>query len=208
VAIEAHAGEAEWVVPLPKPRDEIADATHFRSTWLTASLQTVRERGLYDRYEEKLDPQHKAAVLGAVPGVWLPMEVAYAHYLACEQLELPGTELYAIGKAAMRRANVTTMQFASRVAQGAGVTPWTILAQAPRFWERTCLGGALAVARLGPKEARIEMLGFPLAELRYNRVTMRGIAAAFIELLSKTVYVTELPAYTSARRIGMRAAWA
>jgi hypothetical protein len=205
VASDARAGEVEWVVPLPA---DVVEATHFRSTWLTASLQTVRERGLLERYEAQVDPKMKTAIDEAVPGVWLPMNVAFAHYAACDRLGLRDSELYAIGQAASRKANETSMQFARRVAQGVGVTPWTILGQLPRFWERTCKGGAVGVARIGPKEARIEIQGFPLAELRYNRITMRGIAAAFVGLLAKTVYVTELPAYTDARRIGMRAAWA
>ena len=40
-----------------------------------------------------------------------------------------------------------------------------------------------------------------------NRVTMRGITAAFVELFCKTAYVTELPRFTGPKRVGMRVSW-
>ena len=110
----------DWHVPFPRPREQIADAKHFRSTWLTASQATLRERGLGDRYEAALDPRHRAAVLAAVAGVWLPMDVAAAHYNACDQLGLTDSELVEIGRAAMRRANATALSFMTRMAQSAG----------------------------------------------------------------------------------------
>ncbi len=198
----------EWVVALPHPRSEIADATHFRSTWLTASRATLTERGYGARYDANLDPTLRDAVLGAVPGTWLPMDVAFAHYQACDRLELGTDELLEIGRAATRRANPTTLSIASRVAQGVGVTPWTMLEQLDRLFARTSQGGAIGVARLGPKEARIEVHGFPLCALRYNRVTMRGILNAFVELFCTKSYAKEVSSITSARRIAYRLSWA
>jgi hypothetical protein len=95
----------------------------------------------------------------------------------------------------------------TRLAQGAGATPWTVLAQTPRLWSATCDGGAVAVAKLGPKEARVEIVGYPLAALHYNRVTMRGIVASLIQLLCTKVYMHELPKLCDARCLGMRASW-
>ena len=198
----------EWIVPLPHPRGEIADATHFRSTWLTASRATLAERGYGDGYEANLDPALRAAVLGVVPGVWLPMDVAFAHYQACDRLEIGSEELLEIGRAATRRANPTTLSVASRIAQGVGVTPWTMLEQMDRFYARTSQGGAIGVARLGPKEARVEVHGFPLCALRYNRITMRGILNAFVEFFCTRSYAKEVSSITSARRIAYRLSWA
>jgi hypothetical protein len=198
----------EWVVPLPHPRSEIADATHFRSTWLTASRATLTERGYGAKYEANLDPMLREAVLSAVPGIWLPMNVAYAHYEACDRLEIGTEELLEIGRAATRRANPTTLSVASRLAQGVGVTPWTMLEQLDRFFVRTSQGGAIGVARLGPKEARVEVHGFPLCALRYNRITMRGILGAFVEFFCTKSYAKEVSSITSARRIAYRLSWA
>jgi hypothetical protein len=198
----------EWVVPFPKPRGQIADATRFRSTWVTVSLATLRERGLFERYDAALDPAYREPILSTVPGVWLPLDVARAHYAACDTLELPDSELVDIGRSAVRRANATLLSFISRLAQGAGVTPWTVLGYTPRLWSVSNEGGCVAVARLGPKEARIEVVGFPLAAFRYNRIAVRGIVLGCVELFCTRAHVREIPSLCDSRSLGMRASWA
>jgi len=200
--------EEEWLVPLPAPPDRIPDATHMRSTWLTASQATLRERGLGPRYEAALDRAHRDTVLSVVAGVWIPMAAARAHYLACDALDLPEDDLLEIGAAATRRANATNVAFIVRLAQGAGVTPWTMLAQTQRLWSRTFDGGgAVGVLRQGPKEACVRIIGYPLADIRYNRVTMRGIVSGFVAMFCERLYVREIPAYNDGRSQGLRLSW-
>jgi hypothetical protein len=198
----------DWIVALPCPREQITDAANFRSTWLTASQATLRARGYGEAYEAAIDPKYREAVLGAVAGVWLPMAVGRAHYIACDALKLSTTELLDIGIAATKRANPTTLSMIRRLAQGAGATPWTVLALSRRIWSAAVDGGAVAVARLGPKEAQIEIVGFPLASIRYNRITTRGIVSAVLELFCKKAYVQEIGALCDDTSIGMRASWA
>ena len=107
----------------------------------------------------------------------------------------------------MLRANATMLSFMTRVAQSAGITPWSVLAQTARLWGQTCDEGFIAVARLGPKEARIEVVGYPLSGLRYNRVTFRGIMLGCIELFCQKAYVKEIPALCDKRSIGLRLSW-
>jgi hypothetical protein len=196
----------DWFLPLPAAPGV---ATHMRGTWLTASQATIRERGLGQRYEAAIASEHREAVLSVVAGVWVPMDVVRAHYLACDALGLPEEDLVDIGAAAARRANATHLAFIARLAQGAGVTPWTIMAQFHRAWTRMCDGGgAVGVQKRGPKEARVLVVGYPLAAMRYNRVTMRGIAAGFLEMFCEKAYVKEIPSYCDARSIGLRVSWA
>ncbi len=203
------AKPTEWHVPFPKPPNQIADAKHFRSTWLTASQATLRGRGagVWEQYEAALDPKYAHEVLSAVAGVWLPMDVARAHYLACDRLALTDVELVEIGRAAMRRANATALSLVTRMAQGAGVTPWSALGQVPRFWSATCDDGFMGVAKLGPKEARVEVVGYPLAGIRYNRVTMRGITLGCVELFCQKAYVKEISAQCDHRTLVIKLSW-
>jgi hypothetical protein len=203
----APAAEVEWHVPFPKPREQIEDAKHFRSTWITASQATIRGLGVWAKYEAALNPEHRAAVLAAVAGVWMPMDVARAHYSACDSLGFDEAQLVEIGRAAMRRANATTLSLVSRMAQGAGVTPWTALGQAPRFKAATLDGGFVAVARLGPKEARVDYVGYPLAGIRYNRVTWRGILIGTVELFCQKAYAKEVPQGCDARSLAVKLSW-
>jgi hypothetical protein len=198
----------EWFLPLDKPRAQIKDAKHFRSTWITASQATLRERGLFEAYRSALDAAHREALLVVVPGVWLPMDVARAHYAACDSLKLAEDDLVDIGARAMRRANATTLSFITRLAKNAGVTPWTVLAQTHRIMANTMDDGGVAIAKLGPKDARVEILGYPLAELRYNRVTMRGILQGAIELFCRKAYSREVPELCDRRSLGVHLSWA
>jgi serine/threonine-protein kinase len=199
--------QLDWLVPFPRPRDQIKDARNFRSTWLTASRATLREMGHFEAYEKQIDPAYRDRLREMVPGVWLPMDVARAHYTAADHLGLPTPTLVEIGMAATKRANATTLSFMTRMAQGAGATPWTLLAQVQRLWSLTADDGAMGVARLGPKEAHFEVQGYPLAGIHYNRVTMRGIATAVVSLFCSKVYVNEIPALCTERSLGMRVSW-
>ena len=182
-------------------------ATHFRSTWLTSSLATLRERGLFDAYAAALPPVHREAVMATVAGVWLPIETAMAHYGACDRLELPTNDLLALGVTAIRRAQATNLAFVARLATSVGVTPWTILSHSARLWSNTCTGGGVAVWELGPKEARIDLVGFPLARYRYNRITMRGIVQAVIELFCAKVYAREIASSCNDTELAFRVSW-
>jgi len=57
-----------------------------------------------------------------------------------------------------------------RAARLGGVSPWVGLSHAQRLYERLLDGGGgLCVVRLGPKEARMEIAGLPLARIAYFR---------------------------------------
>jgi hypothetical protein len=192
----------------PVPRSQIRDATEFRSTWLTASQQTLRHRGLFARYETYLPPSRREEILGLVAGVWLPMSVARDHYTACDALELDTQTLYEIGRDSTRRVNQTILSLVARLSRGAGATPWTVLSHSQKLWERTCSGGgAIGVFPLGPKEARIEVVGYPLAGLKYNRVTFRGIVGGIAEMFCEKLYVVEIPKLCSGRELGFKLSW-
>lgn len=200
--------EGEAFLPFPRPRAAITDGTHFRSTWLTVSQAALRERGYGDAYLAAVDPAYAERLASLVAGVWLPMDVARAHYAAADSLGLSTLELIDIGASATRRANATALSFAVRLARGAGANPWTMLAQVQRVWDRTSKGGAVAVFKLGPKEARIEVVGYPLAYLRYNRITFRGICSALLELFCQRVYIREVARLCDHRSLGFRVSWA
>lgn len=198
----------DWLVPLPATRNRVSNATHFRSTWITASQGTLKARGLRERYEAEIAPEHRDVLLNIIAGEWLPMEIAHAHYGACDRLRLPADELLEIGIEATKKASKAHIAFIVRMAHGMGVTPWTLLSQTPRIWTRTFRGGgAIGVARLGPKDARLELVGFPVAGLRYLRVTMRTIVGSMLELFCERAYAKDIPEMCDERVLAMRLSW-
>lgn len=200
----------EVVVAFPGgvSRDRVPIAASFRSTWLSSSLRALKERGLMDRYLAALPREHHEAVLTTVAGVWLPTAVATAHYQACEALALAEDEQIAIGAEVGRHAQGTVLGTAVRLARDVGVTPWTILERLPQVWLRIWQGGAVAIYRLGPKDARLEIAGWPCARIPYLRTAMRGVVGGLIELFCRKAYVTPLPKLCGTNVLAYRISWA
>ena len=171
-----------------------APVRHARSTIVLGSIASLRHAGHFERYAAALAPEHRDPLLQAVAGTWIPVEVARSHYRACEALGLSPDEEVALGRSIFERTGDTMFATILRLAKGAGVTPWTLLPQLQRFWERGYDGGGLSVSRLGPKEARVELAQCSLVEVRYFRNAARGLLGAVIQLFCTRAYLQELSA--------------
>jgi hypothetical protein len=189
----------------PYPTNPVV--TKFRSTWLSSSLKSMRARGLLDRYLARLPRHYHDAVLHPVAGEWLPVAIAVAHYEAMDSLGLPDDEIVNIGMEVNARFHGIFFQTVFRLAQSAGVTPWTVLRHTQKMWDRTWVGGGVAVYKLGPKEARGEFVGWPCARIRYCRVGMRGMMLDTVSLFCKRAWVQELPELCGDMTLGYRMHW-
>jgi hypothetical protein len=182
----------EIIVAFPARREAIPPATLYRSTWLFSSLETLRARGHFDAYRRQLR-SHEEAILSTLVGVWLPMEVARAHYEACDRLGLSEAEQFAMGDAVSERMKGTLLSTAVKAARGVGVTPWTILPQLERLCRRGTSGGGTAVFKLGPKEVRVEFVGVELFDIDYFRHAFRGVLHSVGSLFCEKGYIHDLP---------------
>ena len=183
----------ETLVPLPAPRAQIPSATRFRSTWIVSSLDSLREAGHFDRYLIKLGFQHRDVLLETVAGAWLPMATARAHYDACDRLELSLDQQLEMGRAVGKRTQASLLSTVVKAARGVGITPWAILPQIPRLWMRGIDGGGGAsVHRLGPKEARVELVGCELLDVQYFRNAIRGVLLGSSTLFCERAYVHDV----------------
>src|SRR5580704_8119876 len=197
--------QEEVIVAFPA---EVARAKHIRSTLVTSSLNALRRRGYIARYETLVPPAHKEILLSCVAGAWLPMELGVAHYETCTALDLPAAEVYEIGMDVSVQVQATFLGTLAKMARSAGVTPWTGLSQFPRLWDRVLDGGGVAVYRLGPKEARIEIVSLPLVDIPYFRTAFRGFIAAGCGIFASKVYGKELPSVRGSGRTQYRMSWA
>jgi hypothetical protein len=189
-------------------RDRVPAATRIRSTLLVSSQQSLRARNVYDRYLDLVDPRHHAAVSELVVGVWTPIDVAIAHYDACDRLGLSTEELISIGRDVETRLSRSILLNLAHVARDVGIGPMAALSQAPKFWARTFVGSEVCLERLGPKDARFSIAGFPFAHIPYNRVTFRGILESLVAPLCQRAFVRDAPESKGPLRIGWRIAWA
>ncbi len=182
----------EIILSFPGRREGLGAATEVRSTLLASSLSSLRARGLFERYELLLAPQYRSAVLDSVAGQWLPIDVAFAHYSACDALALRVAEQLALGGDVSHRIHGTFLGRVIRLAKGAGITPWTLLPHGNEVLHRMLRGGGgLQITKIGPKEARVEMVGVPLLAIPYYRNALRGLYRVAVELFCKQAYVRE-----------------
>jgi hypothetical protein len=202
------AQDEEILLPFPAPAESLGVATEVRSTLIASSMESLRRRGVYDRYTKLLPPTHRDAILMSVAGQWLPMEVGFAHYGACEALGFSVEEQFAIGAEVSHKIHDTFLGVVVKMAKNAGVTPWTLLPKGNQLYGRLLKGGGgTQVTKLGPKECRAELAGLPLLEVPYFRNAMRGIYQAAMALFCARVYVNELPRRATPTSIAMRVAW-
>lgn len=184
------------IIPFAAPRDQIAMADGYRSTWLMSSMQALRDRGHLDAYFQQLDRSMHDTMRGLVIGVWVPMSLARTHYEACDRMQLGTNEQIALGRAVSDRAQGAMLGTVVRMAKGAGVTPWTVLPQYRRLFERGVRGGGISVVKLGPKEARIDIVRCELFEIPYFRIAFRGILQGIAGLFCRVSFIHDVPTST------------
>jgi hypothetical protein len=198
----------EELHPFPSPTAASTLVTEFKSTLLVSSIQSLRERDLFDRYRALLPEAEANAVLSAIVGVWLPLEIATVHYTAVNALGLTYAESARGGTVVGEKIQATLLGTVARLARTTGVTPWTVLAQFQRLFERIFRGGGTRVMKLGPKEARIDIVGLPLAAIPCFRAGFQGMIKSGGELFCTRAYVSDMPRLCTNTTIGFRCAWA
>ena len=175
---------------------------------LISSLAAFRAVGHFDRYVEALPTEFHDVILNTVAGVWLPMSVALAHYGACESLGLTPDAQAAMGRETFERSKGTLLGTAVRLAQNAGVTPWTVLPHFQRFWMRGYDGGGIRITQVGPKEAQVDLVAFELVQFVYYRNALAGLISGLLGLFCQRVYVKpRRPPARAAREVSFRAQW-
>jgi hypothetical protein len=181
----------EPIVPLPMARKDVPPVTEWRSTWVTSSLQTLRARGLFDRYVAALPEEYRDVLPLTVAGVWMPIATARAHYQACNALGFSQSEARDLGLAVGERAQGTILRTAVALVKGVGVDGWSLMNHVPRIWERGARGGAVGVYKVGPKEANVEVLGCELFDVPYFRAAYHGVVLGVLRLVTQQAYAHE-----------------
>jgi hypothetical protein len=185
------------LVPFKSSPGEIPPAYEVKSTLLTASVEAVKQRGRFEEYDSRLTPEAREAIHLGVAGRWLSMEIALTHYASLDALAFTDHEIFDNGRVVGTRINNTFLGIVLKLAGTAGTTPWTPLEQTGKLFERVFRGGGLQMMRLGPKEARIDVVALPVMTSSYFRAALRGQVVAGCELFCKRAYVRELERATN-----------
>jgi hypothetical protein len=179
-----------------------------RSTVIVGSIAVIKKTGRWDAYKVALPREHEEVLLHAVAATWIPVASAIAHYVTCDALGFTADEQAANGRGTYDQAGTTIFGTVTKLARGAGVTPWTLLSQLQRFWDRGYDGGGVRVTKLGPKDARIDVAECPLVESRYYRNALRGLVTAAVEMFCTKAYTKELARSHGTSSVAYRVQWA
>jgi hypothetical protein len=158
----------------------IRPATTIRSTVLQSSVASLRQRGHFDRWLALIDVRHRATIVESLAPSWMPIEVAVAHYAACEALELPLSEQVAMGEAVGDRIQGSFLTTLMKSARAAGYNPLILLSQFDRLYGRLFQGGSVQLTQTGPKDADVEVRGMQTTRSPYFRIAFTGVVRAGI----------------------------
>jgi hypothetical protein len=198
----------EEFLPFPAPIVTLGAASAVRSTLVTSSIQSLRQRGLGKRYESVLGGPHRETLLTSIAGVWLPVEAALTHYAACDRLGLDDATKLALGVEVGARVNGTLLGMLARMARTVGVTPWPALAQSGKLYGRLFCGGGIAVFKHGPKDASVQIVGNALCDIDYFRVGLGGVYQAALRHFCRQVHTSLSTGRRQPRSLVLQISWA
>jgi hypothetical protein len=197
----------EVIVPLSGPRNAIPDATHVRGTVLIASQRAMKARNVWDAYQAAIEPRFREELSIVLASTWVPMDVAVAHYQACERLGFDPSVIQEIGRETGRIIYSATIAVVMKLSNQFGTTPLAILRNLDRFRVRTWQGGAFEVKQLGPKEAELLWFGQPCGAVYYFREGFGAFLCGTFEPLCRTSYYRLMPPPPGSRAIAYRLSW-
>ncbi len=194
------------IVKLPVSPSALPPLTRVRSTLVVSSLRALEEQGLVDRYFRLLPATLAPDVRGAIAGTWLPVDLAVAHYRACDALGLTISEQIEMGRRVGDKIQGTLLGTLVTMAKQAGVGPWTFLERLDRLYERLAVGGGIAVTRVADKDALVDIYRVPTFEIPYFAIAYRGVIQGICDLFCTKAYVK--PGRLVSERMTYSISWA
>lgn len=193
------------------PHDAAAGTvTAVRNVLLQASLSQLRSNGHFARYAALIDAQalEQLIAMSVAPG-WIPIELALAHYEACDNLLLTPEQFATMGSAVGERVQDTLLVSSAKRAREADFDPWSAEGQLQRMWPRVFQGGSVQVVKVGPKAKLMEERGFRLNKYQYYRQSHLAAVRATHQSLGTRNVQTKVESYSAARdELVVRVSWA
>lgn len=179
----------------------------MRGTNFVAGLRWLREQGLEQRYMASLTPADRDSVVVVEATAWAPMPLVLAHYEALDALALTFEQRVEFGASVSRNINGVVLTTIARLAGKAGLTPLTPLSRAAKLFARNYRGGAVAVYKVAPNEARFEVHGAPMAVSACHRDNILGAFLDGARPFAADARVTEIVAKRTATSYALRVRW-
>jgi hypothetical protein len=181
--------------------------SQVRSTLLSASLTAIRRMGWEQRYFAQLPASLHGEMRNLTAGFWVPVDIAQAHYTACDAMMLTDVEAMALGEDVSMKTQQAFIATLGKAAAGVGVTPWVLFQSVHRIWGRMVQGADTGVYKVGPKEALVCLVACSLADLRYFRVGLVGYYRAIARVVTSVAYAREVRTARAPGTLTFRLSW-
>jgi hypothetical protein len=189
------------------PRARVSMASQVRGTVLLSSLRGLRAHGQHERYMDLLETRYRDDIASLTAPTWFPLDLARAHYDACERLDLDKPTIEAIGAEAGAFTSQTVLNVVVKLSKTSGVSPWFALSNSNKLVARTWMGSSIAIYKLGPKEARLEWIQQPMARFPYFRTAFGAFASAISANFAQMMFVRELAKSSTDTEVSYRVSW-
>ena len=169
---------------LPFSRLPVEPVTEVRSTLLLAGIQSVRAQGLYPQYSDVLSPGVRERIVGLAGGIWVPVELAVAHYSALERLAIGRLTIEALGAEVAERTwkHILAPVFAR--AKRIGPKPWEAFSHTHETVKLNWRGGDVQITKEGETQALYEWVRQPCANVPYFVTSFGSFMRALTNLFS------------------------
>ena len=175
---------------------------------LASSISILRARRSEHEYFRALPPAHHEAIRSLVAQAWLPMELGVAHYQAMAVVFPETSDQLENGRLAAARAQNGYVQTIAKALHATGSADVTLgLKRIPGVIGRIILGGECEVSLAGPKDARIELRGFPILATAYVHNAWQGMFESSLGGFSRRIFVRQDLAYGRADRMALQVSW-
>lgn len=197
--------DREIIVPHVEPVQAVSEV---KNALLQASLEQLHVKGLYPAYVGLVDPGVPERIRSTLAMSWVPVDLAVAHYRACENLSLDSDALKGIGTGVGGRMQETSLVSNAKKTPGSSEDFWSSSGALLRMWARHYRGGSVQVAKLGPTEMELDLRGFVLNQFRYFRHAQLTVVAVAFEAMGVRVTTVKIVQYSAARdEMTLRIAW-
>jgi hypothetical protein len=169
----------ERVIVFPHDRSR-GPITAVRNVLLQTSLNELQENGHYERYAKLIAREALEQLKSYLAPGWVPIEIAHAHYQACDELNLSSAQTDRLASRIGDRLQQTLLVTRAKGTRDPNFDLWDVMPSLHRMWGRLYQGGSIQLTRLGAREALLEQVGFVLNRYGYYReAQVRAVATAY-----------------------------
>lgn len=159
-----------------------------RRMLVQSSIAELKLAGLYERYCAHIEPEALRQIEDQIGPGWLSLDLAMAHYQACDATGIDDAVLEQLGATAGEKLARTLTVTATPNGLESAPSPWSLVGAFFRLGRRIYEGGSIQYVKLGPKQLLIENVGNPLFSISYYRTAhLAFMRRAFITLGANVV---------------------